>query len=284
MKILLAVLLTGVAIYAALWIYGATRWDRMTRELRHSLQASRAPIRPATVTFSELATLPPVVDRYFRKVLEDGQPMIAGVHVRHTGTFNQSETAEQWKPFVSDQQVVTERPGFDWNATIRMMPGVPVRVHDAYVAGEGTLFAALFGAFPVADMRDRDEVARGELMRFAAESPWYPTALLPSQRVRWEDAGPQSARVTFSDSPIQVSLLVAFTNDDLVESVRAEHRGRAVAGQIIPTPWEGRVWNYAVRNGMLVPLDGEVAWLPPEGRKPYWRGHIADIAYEFVAR
>jgi hypothetical protein len=33
---------------------------------------------------------------------------------------------------------------------------------------------------------------------------------------------------------------------------------------------------------MLVPLNGEVAWLPPEGEKPYWRGHITGIAYQFA--
>jgi hypothetical protein len=31
---------------------------------------------------------------------------------------------------------------------------------------------------------------------------------------------------------------------------------------------------------MLIPLEGEVAWLLPEGAKPYWRGVIARIEYE----
>jgi hypothetical protein len=33
---------------------------------------------------------------------------------------------------------------------------------------------------------------------------------------------------------------------------------------------------------MRVPLDGEVAWLLPEGAKPYWRGHTDEIAHEFA--
>ena len=32
---------------------------------------------------------------------------------------------------------------------------------------------------------------------------------------------------------------------------------------------------------MLVPLNGEVAWLLPEGEKPYWRGRITEISHEF---
>ncbi len=61
-------------------------------------------------------------------------------------------------------------------------------------------------------------------------------------------------------------------------------RGRAVGGQIVPTPWQGRFWNYQERGGMLVPIDGEVAWLPPGGEKPYWRGHITEIRYRFACR
>jgi len=35
-----------------------------------------------------------------------------------------------------------------------------------------------------------------------------------------------------------------------------------------------------VRDGMRVPMQGEVAWLLPEGPAPYWRGRITDIIYE----
>lgn len=36
------------------------------------------------------------------------------------------------------------------------------------------------------------------------------------------------------------------------------------------------------RSGMQVPLDGEVAWLLPQGERPYWRGRITKIEYEFA--
>jgi hypothetical protein len=29
-------------------------------------------------------------------------------------------------------------------------------------------------------------------------------------------------------------------------------------------------------------MEGEVAWLTPEGRKPYWRGRVVQINYEFA--
>ena len=67
-----------------------------------------------------------------------------------------------------------------------------------------------------------------------------------------------------------------------VQAARADARGRSVAGNIVMTPWEGRWSDVQVRDGMRVPLTGEVAWLTPEGRKPYWRGTIASVRYEFA--
>jgi hypothetical protein len=48
------------------------------------------------------------------------------------------------------------------------------------------------------------------------------------------------------------------------------------------TPWEGRWWNYQVRDGMRVPMSGEVAWLAPQGRRPYWHGTITSLNYEYA--
>jgi hypothetical protein len=49
-------------------------------------------------------------------VLKEGQPIIAAASLEVFGTFNLSATGEQWKPFTSQQRVVTRRPGFLWAA------------------------------------------------------------------------------------------------------------------------------------------------------------------------
>ncbi len=208
--------------------------------------------------------------------------MVLAVTVEHTGTFNMSETGEQWSPFTSTQRVMIKRRGFVWDGKIKMMPGLRVCVHDAYITGEGILHASLFGLVSLANLRGRSAMAHGELMRFFAEAAWYPTALLPSQGVQWETVNDSSAKATATDGETTVTLLFRFNEEGLIESVRAEARGRAVADEMIPTPWEGRWNNYELRDGMLIPIEGEVAWLLSEGRKPYWRGRIAGISYELA--
>lgn len=259
---------------------GSWRWAEATRVLEAQLDAARSAPAITRYDAQELQGLPPSVQRYFRTVLKDGQPIIAAVRVEHVGTFNMGETVDRWKPFTSQQRVVTQRPGFVWDGQVAMIPGMPVRVHDAYVAGTGILHPAILGLFTLIDLRDSGDVAQGELMRFFAEAAWYPTALLPSQGVRWEAVDERSARGTLVDGRLSQTLLFRFDEQGLIESVRAETRGRTVGKAIVMTPWEGRWSDYQEHEGMRVPMTGEVAWLTPEGRQPYWRGRITSLRYE----
>jgi hypothetical protein len=100
--------------------------------------------------------------------------------------------------------------------------------------------------------------------------------------VRWEAANEHSAYATLTEGDHTISMLFTFDEQGLIDTVHAEARGRAVGDRIVPTPWQGRFWNYRERGGMLVPNDGEVAWVPPEGEKPYFRGHIIEIDHDSV--
>ena len=189
--------------------------------------------------------------------------------------------ADKWKPFSSGQRVIARRPGFVWDARVTIFPGLAVHVLDAYVAGEGSLKAAIVGLFSRASMQGKGDSARDELMRFLAEAACYPTALLPSQGVQWRAVDEHSARATLRDGEVSVELLFCFDEDGLIESVRADARGRLVDGKMVTLPWEGLWSDYQQRNGMCVPLQGEVRWLLPQGPRPYWRGRIGRIEYEF---
>jgi hypothetical protein len=206
--------------------------------------------------------------------------MASAVRLRHHGTFNMGEGAARWRTFSADHQVVTCRPGFVWNARIALAPGVGLWVHDAYVGGEGVLEAAVLGLVTVASRRGGDTITEGELMRFLAEAVWYPSALLPSQGVRWEPVDARAARATLADGATSVALLFGFGADGLVESVSAAARGRLLGEEVVPTPWRGRFWSYQRIGGVLAPREGEVAWIGDRGEEAYWRGTVETLAAE----
>jgi hypothetical protein len=257
------------------------------KALTHDLEAANTggaaqpayPMYASRFDVGELEGLPAPVQRYLRLALKDGQAVISALTIEMTGTFNLSATAERWIPFSSRQRVVTSRPGFLWEARMRMAPGLVTRVVDSYIAGAGQLHAAVLGLFTMARVQGGGEIARGEFMRFFGEAAWYPTALLPSQGVQWEAVDEHSAKATKVDGPIVVTLLFGFDDAGLIHSVRSEARGAMVDNKVVMLPWECIVSDYHARDGMTVPRTGEAAWIRPGGRRPYFRGTITAIDY-----
>ena len=154
-------LVVGVLAVAAVGLpaLGLKRWAGRMATLAGALEAARndvivkPPHSNDTTHYDphELEGLPAPVQRYFRAVLKEGQPIVSAVTIDMAGTINMSATAEQLKAFTSTQRVVTgsagARSGFMWDAQISMLPGMKVHVLDAYIAGKGLLRAAMLGLF-----------------------------------------------------------------------------------------------------------------------------------------
>jgi len=277
-KWLAIAILTAVLIVIGITIYGGYKWLADTDRLRLKLAGGQQTIKTQIYDQTEIDGLPEPVKRYFQRVLKDGQPMIASVRLSQQGQFNMKETEAKWSPFTATQVVTTQRPGFDWDARIRMAPGLNVFVHDTYMLGEGNLRASLLGLFTLANMHDTPELNQGELLRFFAEAAWYPTALLPSQGVRWEAIDRTSARGALTDGATTVSLVFGFNAEGLIDTMHAAARYR---DKLVAMPWGGRLWEYEAHDGMLIPLQGEVGWEYPEGTKLYYKGRVTEIDYEF---
>ena len=269
-----------VAAGIGLVAFGSSRWAGATQTQMAKLDAARLAMPAGRYDAREIEGLLTPVQRYFRAVLKDGQPFIATATFELAGTINMSSTGgDNWKPFTSWQRAVVQRPGFLWNGSVAIFPGLIAHVHDSYIAGVGTLHAAMLGLFTVANVQGDGETARGELMRYFAEAIWYPTALLPSQGVHWTAVDESSANATLVDGPISLILKFRFDDAGFVTSVHADARGAGVGKDMVMLPWACCASNYQLRDGMRVPTRAEAAWLRPEGRKPYFIGHLTSLAY-----
>lgn len=110
-------------------------------------------------------------------------------------------------------------------------------------------------------------------MRYFAEMAWYPTALLPSQGVRWEAVDDHSTNATLEDGLISLTLLFRFDDAGLITSVHADERGSGVGKDMVMLPWDCSVSNYQLRHGMMVPTRGGAA----KGGQALLRGR-SDVA------
>lgn len=235
------------------------------------------------ITRASLVALPAPVARYFAVALPEGQPPIRAATVRWAGDFR-SRPAGDWAPFTAVQYFTAHSPGFVWDATIRMLPLVPVLVRDGYRDRTGTMHGRIGGVVPVVEEGGTPEMAQSALARWLGEAVWFPTALLPGTEsgrgIRWEAVDDSTARATVTDGAITATGEFHFAPTGEIVRMTAL-RYRDVGGTAVLTPFEGRYGKYEQRAGAMVPARAEVAWLLPEGYFAYWRGRPERIEYEY---
>lgn len=222
-------------------------------------------------------SLPAPVARYFAFALPDDDPGARTVHIRWNGEFRMRPDA-RWMPFSATQDFVVKPPGFVWDASIRTLPLVRVRVRDAYAGSSASMLGRIGGLVTVVDQSGSPELAQSALARWIGEAIWFPMSLLPRDGVRWEAIDDTTARVVVNDGATTASAELHFAPTGEVIRMSAL-RYRDVEGTPVLTPFEGLYRDYARVGGVMVPTNAEVAWLLPEGRYAYWRGRPVEIRY-----
>jgi hypothetical protein len=282
LRLILAIIILFSAVFFAAIGIGTFRWnDTSSQMVMKLLSATRQP-ETKTVSFKDLDKLPAPVARYFRMALKEGQQCIRSVRIVHSGDFLTSIENNGWSPFTSTQRFTADPPGFVWDAKISMAPMMDVRVRDAYLVGKGLMETRVFSTLPVMDQHDKPELNEGARQRYLAEAIWFPTALLPSDRVTWSPMDDTHARATLTDFGATVSLEFTFNDKGEITRIFTPGRYREVNGKYLFTPWEVRVWNYQDKGGMRIPVEGEVMWQLPGGSLPYWKGRVVEAEYDFV--
>lgn len=261
--------------------FGARIWRRDTARSLSRLDAAldERDGDPAETFDGVPPGLPEPVTRYFEFALTPGQPIIRRARIQWAGEFRTSADAA-WSKFRAVQHFTVAPPGFVWDAKIQMAPLVPVRVRDEYIAGEGMMVGKLAALVSVADERGTPEMAAGALSRWLGEAVWFPTALLPGQGVTWAPLGDHTARATVTDGATTVSADFRFgPRGEIVGASMMRYRD--VKGRGVLTPFEANIRSDYMRvNGMMIPRRGEVEWVAPQGRLPFWRGRVVTVRYE----
>ncbi|MGZ3497060.1 MAG: DUF6920 family protein [Vulcanimicrobiaceae bacterium] len=271
------------AAVGAMWCSALANaaWNRSTdRAVRRLLSRNgdESCEQPSAFSLEQLAGVPEPVARYFQFALLLGQPLIRRAHLRQAGVMR-SDAGERWYEFTAAENFSVVTRGFVWDASMRLAPLVNMRIRDSYVDGEAASEAKLAGVFSVGTQRGTPEVASASLLRYLAEAPWLPTALLPASGVDWSPVGHHTARATLRDRNTLVALDAHFGEAGEIVKITAE-RYRDVKGKAVLTPWTGHYSDYVRVQGMMIPMAAEVEWLMPHGWVSVWRGRIVSAFYD----
>lgn len=273
--------LVGVGLGLVVW-FGSVHWNGKTSQLVEKLIQAIPQREGKTVTFKDFEQLPAPVAKYFRWALKEGQPLIRSARITQVGEFRARKADDEWSLFEAKEYFSAQPPGFVWDASIRMAPLMKVRVRDAYVTGQGSMQVKILSLVSVVDEHGKAELNAGALQRYLAEVVWLPTALLPSEGVKWSAIDDSRALATLTDSGTTVSLEFHFNDVGEITDVFSPGRYREVNGKYELTPWAGHFRNYKERNGMWIPIEAAVEWQLPDGSFPYWKGRIVEVEYDFA--
>jgi hypothetical protein len=192
-------------IAAAAW----SSYRQGSREAETALESIAAAAEPASGKFEPqlVAELPEIARRYFNHSVAPGTPLRTTVRLQMEGTFLLGDVARHQSYVMTAQQVLAPPEQFVWIARMRA-GAMQVSGSDALV-GEGawTRFW-LNGIVPVVNQQGSADLRRSALARAAMEAIWAPASLLPANGVRWEQVGPDRARLHFPTGikPVEMTL------------------------------------------------------------------------------
>ena len=224
--------------------------------------------------------LPAPVARYLARVLHSDQAPIRAARFTQSGTLRAGPSGWRWMPFDASQQVSVRDTGFDWDARVSVAPFLHLRVRDSLLEGRGGGRVDLLSAIKVGADADRPELNAGALHRFLAEAVWYPTALLPSDRLVWSPIDERKALATLTSHGTTVSLEFHFNREGEVAAVYTPQRWARVGRKYVQMPWEGHFFGYWECSGMLIPAAGEVGWHVDGKWQAVWKGRVTYASYE----
>ncbi|GKY87448.1 DUF6544 family protein [Sinisalibacter aestuarii] len=219
--------------------------------------------------------LPPEVAAFARRGLAGSDPARA-LALKQSAEMRLKPGAG-WTALAARQTIATARPGFAWLAEMRLGPLPVVRVLDSYADGAGLLDVRFFGAFRL-DAYEGPEAALSEGLRYLAELPWSPDAILTNRAITWEmRAEGVAARMGTEGGPAEV----VFTLDAAGDIVGVQARGRPATlpdGRVVPLDWRGAFSDYAEIDGRRIPTRGEVGYVYPDGYESYFLGRVTALS------
>lgn len=238
-------------------------------------------------SYEDLEGLPEPVQRYFRYTLKDGQEYIRFAKMKTSGEFrrpNEEKTAD----VTADEYFTAERPAFLFDAHFANYPyiGFWVDVRDKYHHGKGDMYVNLFSGYNVLDTRGAKELDQTSFLRFIGQTVMFPTALLPSDYVRWESIDENSARIVVIDGDNSGTASVYFNEAGEITKWVTEGRYEHVNGNYRKIGTIGYRSNYREIDGVKVPMKFVIERVLSDGtREVFWKGEVIDIQFNsFLSR
>lgn len=221
-----------------------------------------------------LSRLPQMVSDLALRLGADPGCAFDTVEFSQYGSMRVSLKSRLWLPFTARQTMSVRSCAFAWKA--RFLPLGYMTVTDALEDGAGRLDVTALGIIPVAHSKPSAALARGELIRYLAELPLAPDAILHNGDLDWREIDAFTIAVTSGSGDTACEVVLGLGPDRRIISAFCANRATSTAPPFAPMPWRGVFSEYHQVNGRWIPSAAQVAWVIDGRDEGYWQGRIQD--------
>lgn len=202
----------------------------------------------------EMVSAPPeITRRYFAHAIAPGTPLSTTAALEMRGTFLLGDKGAEQAFEMTARQILAPPRHFVW---IPAMKSGPMRISgsDALVDGRAWTRFWMFGVIPVANATSSADLVRSATFRSAIEGIWVPSSLLPQNGARWEQTGPDTARVTIASVAPAVVLDLRIAPDGALRELVGQRWSNANRDKVFRSqPFGGTVEAERSFDGFTIP-------------------------------
>lgn len=216
-------------------------------------------------------TPPPQILDFCDRAFAPEAPLPARVRLTQHGEMFRDPGSRPLS-FTAVEEIAVDTVGYSWHGRCSVAPLVALHIYDGYEDGQGWMWGRVAG---VPFLRRRGpEVTAASALRYLAELPWAPQAMVANSTLTWCMRGDRLVEVaTVADGAVRTMSLHLNPDGDIVRTFTgARHRDRDGM-----RAWSGVFSDYATLGCVRIPTVAEARWELPAGPFTYWRGYVTGL-------
>lgn len=266
----LGVLALVIAVsYIADWQFNKNA-DKQVREFFSGVENKGDIIQRA-----DLEGLPPAVQKWLEQSRVVGRERVVAVRLKQKASMRTKQEGP-WMSAGVQQYFRVDEPGFIWKVKANMAPLLYFTGMDKYEEGRGHMLIKVLSLVKAADARGK-EIDQGTLLRYLAETIWFPSAALSSY-IKWEEVDAGSARATITYGGVTASGVFTFNRKGDAVNFAAQRYGE-FDGRYLMKTWVVNMREHKEFNGVRIPAAGDVIWKLETGDFHWYQFEIKEIEY-----
>lgn len=258
--------------------YFQNRPDSFKNRFETVVQEQLAPsLNPELITETDLAHLPPIVQKYLQYTGALGKPKVHNFSATLTGEMKMNQE-NPWLNIRSRQYNFYKKRSRTFYIESKMF-GVPFDGLHSYIGDQAIMDIKVASIYPVANAKG-DLMTQSETVTLFNDMCIFAPATLIDSTIQWKEIDPLTVEATFSNAGHQIQAQLFFNDTGELIDFSSNDRYESADGiEYKNYKWTTPIKNYQEINGYKIPAYGEAIWHYPDGPFVYARFNISEVEY-----